>query len=159
MISFVVVAGLDAPAKPRCAHVLDATVPDDTKIEQPVEFETGKTTVGTFDRIVITEVLGTSPRFAVGEDYVVRGEYTLATSDDAVLSFSVTAARSGEGCTTNNPRGRVKIKRGSGKFELVGPILYSGFPHVWFDFTGRNVGGSEKTEGVYFGKDDFLLRK
>jgi len=156
-IACVAVARVDAPAKPRCDHVLDATVPDDTNVDQPVAFETGRTKMGTFDRIEITEVQGTTSHFAVGEDYLVRGEYTLESSDEAIITFTVTASRSGEGCTTNNPRGRIKIKRGAGKFELVGPILYAGFPHIWFDLTGRNVGGSD-TEGVYFGKGDFLLR-
>jgi hypothetical protein len=154
-IACVAVASLDAPAGPRCDHVLEATVPADTKMDQAVAFETGRSTLRPFDRIEITEVKGTSSHFAVGEDYVVRGEYTLESVDEADLSFTVTAIRRGEGCTTDNPRGRIKIKRGSGKFELVGPILYQGYPHVWF---GRGVGGSD-TEGVYFGKEDFLLRK
>ena len=155
LITCVAVASLDAPAGPRCDQVLDATVPADAKMDQSVDFETGRSTVRPFDRIEITEVKGTSSHFAIGEDYVVRGEYTLESAEEADLSFTVTASRRREGCTTDNPRERIKIIRGIGKFVLVGPILYQGHPHVWF---GRGVGGTD-TQGVYFGKGDFLLRK
>jgi len=137
----------------RCDKYLDATVPPDTKFTHTVPFEIGEDTVVVGDRIQITEVLGTRDRFEQGGMYLVRGEYTLSSADEASLGFSVTATRKGEGCTRGNGRrGSQRIKRGVGTFELAAPVLYDGHPHVYFRDQGQSAGG------VYFGSGEFLKK-
>jgi len=140
-----------------CKRILDATIPAGLKIAHSVDFEVGRNTLAARDRIEIKEVLGTTDRFAVGEVYLVRGEYTLGSADSAILTLSVTAASAEEGCTTNNPLGRTLVRRGKGTFEMATPILFPGYPHVWLDTTGQNV-ADPKSGGVYFGSGEFLQK-
>jgi len=140
----------DFMASSRCRKTIDVTIPEGTQMTMPVAFDVGRTNTRPGDRITITEISGTRPDFAIGGTYLVRGEYTLASADEAVLGFSVTALDPGDGCTSGNPRGKVHITRGSGKFELANPIAYRGHPHVSFYVHGEGSGG------VYFGKGDFL---
>ena len=103
------------------------------------------------DRIVITEVRGTRPDFAVGGVYLVRGEYTLASVDSGAVGLFVAATRPGEGCTEGNQRGYAQVMRGSGKFELATRIVYPGYLHVsLYDGYGHGLGE------MYFGKAAFL---
>ena len=142
----------DAAQRAGCTNSIDVNIDPATQFRDVVAFEVGKTDVRSGDRIAITEVRGTRPDFAVGGVYLVRGEYTLASADDASLGFSVTATQSGEGCTHGNSRGSKTITRGSGSFELATPIPYTGYPHVSFYVKGNGSGG------VYFGKGEFLQR-
>lgn len=130
----------------------DATIPEGTSFPHHVDFEVGRTDVVSGDRIVITEILGSRATFEKGGVYLVRGEYTLSSADDAMLAFYVTATRREDACSTGNPRGHRNIRRGSGTFELAHPILTEGYPHVTFYVQGSSAGG------VYFGKGAFLQR-
>ena len=160
------VTALERPASPKhgtidvmgppkygqCAKTIDVTIPVGTQMTSAVPFELGRTNTRPGDRITITDVHGTRGDFAIDGTYVVRGEYTLASADEATLGFMVTAITAGEGCTTGNNRGTVHVSRGSGTFELANSIPYRGYPHVSFYIQGQGSGG------VYFGKDDFLQR-
>ena len=117
-----------------------------------VPFDIGDTNTRAGDRTTITDVHGTRGDFGIGGIYTVRGEYTLATADEATLAFNVTAIEQGEGCTYGNGRGSTHVLRGSGTFELANSIPYRGHPHVTFYIKGEGSGG------VYFGKGDFLQR-
>ena len=143
---------MSPPKRGECAKVIDITIPAGTQMTTPVAFDVGRTNTRPGDRITITEVRGTSATFALGGTYLVRGEYTLASADEATLALSVTAIVPGEGCTSGNDRGTVHVSRGSGKFELANGIPYRGYPHITFYVQGQGSGG------VYFGKDDFLQR-
>ncbi len=137
----------------RTCTPLDTTFPNKTTFDNAVAFDVGRSDVHGGDRIVITDVHGTAPELAQHGVYVVRGEYTLASADEAAITFTVTATNPNEGCTKDNPRARQTVKKGSGKFEVATTVAYQGHPHVWFD-VGNNVSGG----GVYFGKGDFLLK-
>src|SRR5438105_13921954 len=76
-----------------CAIQHDVTVPSGTMFDASVPFDIGETHLTGGDRIVIQEVRGTSPSLAVNGLYVVRGEYTLASADEAEVSLTVTAHR------------------------------------------------------------------
>jgi hypothetical protein len=135
-----------------CAKTIDVSIPAGTQMTTAVAFDVGHTNTRAGDRITITDVHGTRGDFAVGGTYLVRGEYTLASADEATLGFSVTAMVPGEGCTYGNTRQTVHVSRGSGTFELANGIPYRGYPHVTFYVQGQGSGG------VYFGKGDFLQR-
>ena len=135
-----------ALARATCTPI-DISFPAATKFPEAVPFELGRTDVRNGDRITIREVRGTRKDFAVDGIYVVRGDYTLASADEAVLGLNVTG-----GCTSHTERGHVTIKKGSGAFELAIKLAYVGQPHVTFYVNGEGSGG------VYFGKGDFLLK-
>ena len=126
---------------------IDISFPTDTKFPEVVSFDVGRTDLRGGDKITIREVRGTQKELAVDGIYVVRGEYTLASADEAVIGLNVTG-----GCTSHTERGHASIKKGSGKFELAVKIAYVGHPHVSFYVNGEGSGG------VYFGKGDFLLQ-
>jgi len=85
---------------------VDTTFAETTRFDNAVSFDVGHSDVRSGDRIVIKDVHGTVPEFAKYGIYIVRGEYTLATVDEADITFTVTATRSGEGCTLGNPRSK-----------------------------------------------------
>lgn len=136
----------------RPANCIDVTIPPGTLFTHPVAFDIGQTTTQSSDRITITDVQGTRGDFGIGGRYVVRGEYTLASADQADLAFHVTAIDPADGCSYGNPGATQHVTRGSGKFELVNSMPYHGYPHVTFYVADKGVGG------IYFGKGDFLLR-
>jgi hypothetical protein len=142
----------DVNRRAGCTKTFDTTIPTGTQMTLAVPFDVGETNTRAGDRITITSVLGTRADFGIGGVYLVRGEYTLASADEANLAFNVTAIEPGDGCTSGNNRGSVHVSRGSGTFELANSIPYRGHPHVSFYIKGAGSGG------VYFGKDDFLQR-
>ncbi len=133
-------------SEPPCVPKNDS-IAAGTQFSSPVAFDLGRTDLRSGDSITIREVLGTRPDFAVDGVYLVRGDYVLASADEASLGFSVTG-----GCTQGNTRGQQSVKKGSGKFELATKIVYVGQPHVTFYVSGQGSGG------VYFGKGDFLYK-
>jgi hypothetical protein len=135
----------------RCRPI-DASVPTQTQFPHAVDFELGRTNLRSGDRVDIKEVRGTRPGFEKGGMYVVRGEYTLVSADQASLGFSVTASQRGEGCTTGNGRATQVVQRGSGTFELTTAIVYEGYPHVSLYVDGNGIGG------VYIGKGQYLWK-
>jgi hypothetical protein len=128
-------------------NCIDISFPAETQFPEAVAFDVGRTTLRGNDKITIREVLGTRKDFAKDGIYLVRGDYTLTSADEAVLGLNVTG-----GCTSHTERGHVPIKKGSGKFELAVKAGYVGQPHVTFYVNGEGSGG------VYFGKGDFLLK-
>jgi hypothetical protein len=136
-----------------CVRVLPApSIPDAAQMTNSVPFDLGQTSNRGADRITITDVHGTQGDFAIGGSYVVRGQYTLASTDEADLAFYITAIDPADGCGDVNRRQTQHVTRGSGTFELANTIGIRGYPHVTF-----YVGGAS-TSGVYFGKGDFLQR-
>ncbi len=138
-------------ASPSCTTPHAApTIPDAAQMTNTVPFDIGQTSNQGADRITITDIHGTQGDFAIGGSYVVRGQYTLASADDADLAFFVTAIDRADACGSVNPRQTQHVTRGSGTFELANTLGISGYPHVTF-----YVGGSG-TSWVYFGKGNFL---
>jgi hypothetical protein len=145
-------ANTAAPAmRAPCARTLPApSIPDVAQMTTAVPFDVGQTSKQGGDRITITEVRGTRGDFALGGSYVVRGEYTLASADEADLAFHVTATDPADACGYTSPRQHQRVTRGTGTFEVANVLTVRGYPHVTL-----YVGGSG-TSGVYFGKGDFL---
>jgi len=122
-----------APARAHdgaCAATEDVTVPRETMFDAVVPVHASQTSLRDGDSIVIDEVRGTSPSLAVNGLYRVSGHYTLASADEASLSFTVRATRPGDGCTRNDRDGHMRVRRGSGTFALTGRIAYEGEPSV-----------------------------
>lgn len=97
----------NALAHATCKPV-DISFPADTKFPELVPFEVGTSDARPGDRITIKEVRGTQKEFAKDGIYLVRGEYTLSSADEAVLGVNVTG-----GCTTGTDRGHVVVKASS----------------------------------------------
>ncbi len=140
-------------AAPRSARTcVDVNVPPSTQFPFVVDVERGSTSIKAGDAIEIREVRGTRPQLEQGGNYLVRGSYTLGSADEARLLLSVTAERPGEGCTSGNSRGSMRVSKGSGDFELATRVPYQGKPHVTFYVDGQNGGG------VYFGNSKLLKK-
>ncbi len=152
----------DAMMRAASANCKDVSIPIGAQINLPVAFDVGKTSMHGGDRITITEVLGSRSDFAVGGVYLVRGDYTLASADEATLGFSIGAIDPADACTFGNNRGRQHVARGSGKFELATTIVHRGYPGVSFFVEGVDGSGGRLfgagSGSVQFGKGDFLQR-
>ena len=134
----------------------DVSIPEGTTIDVPVAFDLGVSTTVPGDRITIKEVRGTRSDFALGGVYLVRGEYTLASADEATLALGVGATDPHNACTMGNTRGRQHVMRGSGTFELATTFVHRGYPGISFFPAGgnaplRGAGGG----GLRFGKGEF----
>jgi hypothetical protein len=117
-----------------------------------VSFKQGETKFVESDKISITEVRGTDPTLAVGNIYVIRGTYKLASHDRAMLCASVTAIDAENGRCTGLKVQNAVVPRGSGTFTLYLPMSYRGWPHVSF----YPADGGEGFGGTYFGIGDSL---
>ena len=117
-----------------------------------IPFEKGLREFYDDDNIVIDEVWCSGDKLTAGEIVIVKGSYTLASHDEASLSFFITS--SGASAWTDvNPQQQTLVKKGSGKFELR-HTLVKGYPHV--SFYGPPNGNS--FGGVYFGQGESLLK-
>ncbi|HLA84150.1 MAG TPA: protein kinase [Thermoguttaceae bacterium] len=117
-----------------------------------LDFKLGKTGFLKGDRIEITEIRGTRPRFKLGGKYLVRGRYTLASRDRATLGVNVTMTSPpqmpGPEIGQESYVAEV-VDKGSGDFVLEKTLHYeAGMLHVSFYPDG---GGSSFGE-VYFGQ-------
>ena len=146
-----------------------------------VKFEQGATHFADGDKITILEVRGTADTFTPGNIYCVKGTYTLASRDRAILLASTTVTdpgiisahvreyrlRSdyftpGFGRDPGNATGdelkvqRLDANRGAGTFRLFLPFTYGGFPHV--SFCSLEKGGAT-FGGNYFGTGDSVLKR
>jgi hypothetical protein len=105
------------------------------------------------DSIAIEEVRGTSDVISTGQTYRVTGTYNLASRDEAMLAFYVTAT-SGSGYSQVEPSQIVRVTKGTGSFVLTKRMNESGYPHLSF----YPVGHGSSFGGVYFGQGDRVLR-
>lgn len=154
--------------------------PTTSEFPYVVRFEKGATRFSNGDKITIDEVRGTADTFAPGNIYWIKGTYTLASRDRAILLASTTvtdplvilspldlAARADHvipGKTPDADPGRAtgaeltvqrqSVKRGTGNFTLFLPMWYKGSPHVsFYSFKkGEGFGGN------YFGTGDSVLK-
>jgi hypothetical protein len=106
------------------------------------------------DGITIEQVLCTSERLGTNEICIVKGTYTLASQDQAVLALHVTS-KGPSGPTPIDARQQTVVKKGAGAFELR-HVLSDGYPHVSFYPATGNGGGD--LGGVYFGRGESLLK-
>ena len=148
-----VLAGSSAEEPPTPARKPDA--PTSSGFPYAVRFEQGATRFLNGDKITILEVRGTADTFAPGNIYWIKGTYTLASHDRAMLAAYTTAkdAKNGTG-------GYLKVQtnivaRGQGTFTLYLPLSYQGWPHVSF----YPADGGDGFGGNYFGTGDSVLRR
>ncbi|HEY2368073.1 MAG TPA: hypothetical protein VGH87_16860, partial [Polyangiaceae bacterium] len=123
------VAELRATEKTRddaggCAKTTEVTVPDGVVFSSDVPFAVSESHFTNGDSIVVREARGTRPSLEVDGEYVVRGDYTLASTDEARIGFTFRATTPAAGCTSGG--GSFHVKRGSGTFELKSRAPYVG---------------------------------
>ena len=98
------------------------------------------------DAIVIEQVLATTPNLAAGDRVVVRGQYLLASKENATLLLVLTQT---EGAVNENvsPTQMMKLERGTGAFELAYEVKHTGVLHL----TYYGLADGKPFGGVYFG--------
>jgi beta-lactamase regulating signal transducer with metallopeptidase domain len=177
-----VMAGSEREARERRAG--EPNTPTTPEFPYAVKFEQGAIRFQNGDKITILEVRGTSDRFIAGNIYWIRGTYTLASRDRAILLASGTvdywepsgildgvrsdvvmsgsAEKSYQGVDPSYASGielrvqRAEVVRGSGTFTLFLPMKHTALPHVSFCSSER-YGAS--FGGNYFGTGDSVLKK
>lgn len=95
------------------------------------------------DSIEILDVRGTTPEFKEGEDFYVRGRYTLVSRDAAQLHVYAT---NGNVESEQGP----DVLKGEDEFTREFTLMKSGMPHVSF----YPVGGGDGIGGTYFRRPD-----
>ncbi len=147
-----------------------------------VKFEQGATRFLNSDKIKIVEIRGTADTFAPGNIYWIKGTYTLASHDRAILLASITvtdwveimnslgdlavrADHFNPGKATDAIPGhatgaelkvqRTVVNRGTGSFTLFLPMSHKGMPHVSF----HSFENGEGFGGNYFGTGDSVLKR
>jgi beta-lactamase regulating signal transducer with metallopeptidase domain len=182
--SFVLTTKAAAWGGPKEGAPRAAVEPDDPmKSEFPyaLKFDQGATRFSDGDKITILEVRGTADTFARGNLYCVKGTYTLASRDRAILLASATVkdpdigglglqdlrVRSdyflpGLGRDPGNATGvelkvqRADVNRGTGTFTLFFAAPFGGLPHVSFCSVEK---GGASFGGTYFGTGDSTLKQ
>ena len=118
-----------------------------------VHFESGATQFADGDTIAITEVHGTAETFIPGNIYWVKGAYTLASHDKAMLAAYTTARESKDGYGKTMSVQETYIDKGTGTFTLFLPMTCSGWPHI------SMYGDGQSFSGIYFGTGDSVLKQ
>lgn len=116
------------------------------------QFELGSSEFMPGDSITIQELRGTSDVIRPGGTYCVSGTYTLASHDEADLSFFATTTNANP--TPVVPAQTVHVTKGTGSFRLIKKMDEDGYLHLTFysRATGHGFGG------VYFGQGRWVLR-
>jgi beta-lactamase regulating signal transducer with metallopeptidase domain len=119
-----------------------------------VRFEQGATRFSNGDKITILEVRGTADTFTPGNLYWIKGTYTLASHDRAMLAAYVTAKDAENGKGRSLKVQMTSLDRGTGAFTLYFPMSHAGWPHVSF----YPADGGGDFGGNYFGTGDSVLK-
>ena len=120
-----------------------------------IRFDQGATRFATGDEITVTEVRGTAETFASGNIYLIKGNYTLASHDRAMLAAYVTAMDAENGKGPSLKIQTTVVKKGTGAFTLFLPMSCRGWPHVSF----YPAEGGSDFGGNYFGTGDSVLKR
>jgi RNA polymerase sigma factor (sigma-70 family) len=120
-----------------------------------VDFQQGATRFLAGDKITILEVRGTADGMAPGNLYWIRGTYTLASQDRAMVAAFTTATSAEEGKSATLKVQTAIVNRGNGTFTLFFPMWCKGWPHVSF----YPADGGGDFGGSYFGTGDSVLKK
>lgn len=120
-----------------------------------VPFEQGVIKFEDGDEITITEIRGTAEAFEPGNIYHITGTYKLNSQDDATLAAYTTAKHAKDGTSMSWKVQTMRVTRGEGRFSLMLPMSYEGWPHLSFyrNDTGNGFGGN------YFGTGESVLKK
>ncbi len=123
-----------SPARGAMRHVRKKNVNKD------VSFEVTRSDFKQGDSIEITSITGTSSKLKVGETYIIKGKYDLASHDRAMLHIYATNGQ------TYSDQGSDAIK-GSGEFSRNFRFLEDGQLHLSFYPDGR---GGSSFGNLYF---------
>ena len=114
-----------------------------------VAFEVGLSDLPEGDTVVIEEIRGTQPTFTEGGTYTMRGRYTLASRDRALMQVgNMNGERDGGPVSMN-------VERGSGRFEFTFRTVKLGYPHVSL----YPSAGGDAFAWVYFGSGASVWRR
>jgi beta-lactamase regulating signal transducer with metallopeptidase domain len=127
--------------------------PPTSEFPYAVKFEQGATQFSHGDQITIAEVRGTSETFTPGNIYWIRGTYTLASHDSAMLAAYTTALDAESATGFSYKAQTTNVSRGTGTFTLFLPMSCRGWPHVSF------YGNRESFGGNYFGTGASVLKR
>lgn len=103
-----------------------ATPAGPTESDAAVPIEIGDRAFLAGDEIVIDEVRGEHPEFAVGATYRIRGHYALASHVRALLASFITK---GDGAGQNPTQ---MVAAGRGTFDFRFTFFRDGWPHLSF---------------------------
>lgn len=141
----------EAPATPDRKPTTSTT----SEFPYAVKFEQGATRFKDGDKITILEIRGTADTFTPGNIYLIKGTYTLASHDRAMLA-AYTTAMDAENATGASFKVQTSIvDRGNGSFTLFLPMSCRGWPHVSF----YPADGGGDFGGNYFGTGDSVLKR
>ncbi len=138
---------------PPPARKADTSVTSD--LPYVVQFEQGATRFSAGDKITVLEVRGTADTFKPDNLYMIKGTYTLASHDRAMLAAYTTAMDAANGSSTSHQFQTTHINQGDGSFKLFLLMPYRGWPHVSF----YPADGGEGFGGSYFGTGDSVLKQ
>jgi len=109
----------------------------------------------TGDKITILEVRGTAETFTPNNTYLIKGTYTLASHDRAMLAAYITALDAANGKSASLGVQTTVVDQGNGTFTLHLPMSCRGWPHVSF----YPADGGGDFGGNYFGTGDSVLKR
>jgi len=116
-----------------------------------VRFKTGKTYFLPKDSITVDSVRGTSDKIEPGNLYEIRGHYTLASHEKALLAVNVTvSSRSVREYPGLDGQQQITVNKGAGQFVLWNYMRTPGDMHMSF----YPDGGGESFAGIYFETDE-----
>jgi hypothetical protein len=128
---------------------------ENANLPHTVRFEQGATRFLNGDQITILEVRGTAETFTPGNIYWIKGTYTLASHDRAMLAAYSTAMDAEKGTSASLKVQTTVVNQGNGSFTLFLPMPCRGWPHVSF----YPADGGEDFGGNYFGTGDSVLKQ
>jgi beta-lactamase regulating signal transducer with metallopeptidase domain len=137
------------------ASVRKPDAPATFEFPHAVRFEQGATQFMNGDKINIVEVRGTAETFRPGDVYWIRGTYTLASHERAMLAAYTTARNAADGRGPSSKIQSTVVNHGNGTFTLILPMSCQGWPHVSF----YPAEGGEGFGGNYFGTGDSVLKR
>jgi beta-lactamase regulating signal transducer with metallopeptidase domain len=143
------------PLLPELRRLIRFADPENANLPHVVRFEQGTTRFLDGDQITISEVHGTAETFSPGNVYRIRGTYTLASHDSAMLAAYTTARHAKDGRSSSHKSQSTVVKKGDGTFTLYLPMTYEGWPHVSF----YPAGGGNGFGGNYFGTGETVLKR
>jgi beta-lactamase regulating signal transducer with metallopeptidase domain len=144
-------AAVAAPSS-QPAPVADKSV--SSEFPYAVRFEQGATRFLKGDKITIVEIRGTANTFTPGNIYWIRGTYTLASHDRAMLAAFTTAMDAANGTGHSLKVQTTTATKGDGTFTLFLPMSCRGWPHISF----YPAEGGGDFGGNYFGTGNSVLK-
>ena len=144
-----------ATASPSCVVERGGEFDDvAARFQYRVPLEIGKSWTNGQDRIAVTEVRGTRPRIEVGGHYLVRGTYTLKSTEAGEVFFHV---KGPSNAGSDLDLQHVHVQRGSGTFSVVHGFSRDGNCHV--ALFARKGSDYVPAADLYFGSGANVLRE